>query len=234
MESVDTSNLMAEWHAGKFYHAYLLLGQKSESEELLRALCGITDTPRNLVMEIDNEEKGIISIDQIRDLTHSANLTSDKPKFIVLWGAETMNNSASNAILKILEEPPSKVTFLLQTSNYSLPLTIKSRCRLVRLSNKDMEGHTSSYQINMADNLSILFKQIEKVAKDDDIEAYLEELVFLVRNDMLKTKKSSLAEALSKIEQTRSRIKRNANPRLALENLIIYIKDIYERDIFQS
>ncbi|MFA6963536.1 MAG: hypothetical protein WC227_02360 [Patescibacteria group bacterium] len=233
MDSKDLLNLQNDWQDGNFYHAYLVLGNREESERLVNLLCEKSGTSRKFVTEIGDSDAGI-KIDQIRELIHSANLTKEGLRIIVLWDAETMNISASNALLKILEEPPAGVVFLLQSKNQSLSLTIKSRCRLVRLANTETKNHTSSYQINFADNLHVLLKQIEKVVKGEETEAYLLELVFLVRNDMIETKKSSLAEALTSIERTRQRIGKNANPRLALENLIIEIKDIYERDIFQG
>ncbi len=48
--------------------------------------------------------------------------------------AETMNEEASNSLLKALEEPPSYVRFLLcAPSEDSVLPTIRSRCRLLRL-----------------------------------------------------------------------------------------------------
>ena len=52
----------------------------------------------------------------------------------ILWGAEKMTNQASNAFLKILEEPPKNTYFLLIAENQEeiLP-TIVSRCQIVNL-----------------------------------------------------------------------------------------------------
>ena len=52
----------------------------------------------------------------------------------ILWGAEKMSNQASNAFLKILEEPPKDTYFLLIAENQEeiLP-TIVSRCQIVNL-----------------------------------------------------------------------------------------------------
>mgnify|MGYP000545085933 CR=1 FL=1 len=49
--------------------------------------------------------------------------------------AETMTRSAANAILKVLEEPPRNCVLMLLSSNPGALLpTIRSRCRLLRLS----------------------------------------------------------------------------------------------------
>jgi DNA polymerase-3 subunit delta' len=61
----------------------------------------------------------------------------------VIDGAETMNRSASNALLKTLEEPPVGVVLLLVSHRPgALAATIRSRCaklRLAPLANADLE-----------------------------------------------------------------------------------------------
>lgn len=73
----------------------------------------------------------IINVEQIRNITNSLVLTSDNNKYkvIIIDAIDDMNINACNALLKILEEPPQNVIFLLITHNYSNVLpTIKSRC----------------------------------------------------------------------------------------------------------
>ncbi len=38
-------------------------------------------------------------------------------KFMIIWMPEKMNNSASNKLLKLLEEPPEKTVFILLCEN---------------------------------------------------------------------------------------------------------------------
>ena len=52
---------------------------------------------------------------------------------IIIDKAEAMTNEAANCILKLLEEPPSYVIFLLLAINeFLLPATVVSRCQLFR------------------------------------------------------------------------------------------------------
>jgi len=238
VESISVSNLKEEWKEGNFFHAHLLLGEVDEAESLVNFLCETINIPKNMIIDIRGEsangKSGGIKIEQIRDLVHLVNLTSDKKKIAVIWQAETLNASAANSLLKILEEPPQNVIFLLQARSLSLPLTIKSRCRVVRLKRKNIDTHTSSYKIDFGESIHVFFKQVEGVVKNDEIDIYLEELVFSIRNDMLKYRNPRLVEAVGSILQTKSRISKNANPRLAIENLILFIKDIYDRNIFQG
>lgn len=77
-----------------------------------------------------------ISIDQIRQLQHSANLPpfEGRCRIFIIDGAELMSIEAANCLLKTLEEPVSKVVFILLTVNERLlPATVVSRCQRVEL-----------------------------------------------------------------------------------------------------
>lgn len=55
-------------------------------------------------------------------------------RIVVLDSIDACNRFASNAILKMLEEPPSKVLFLLMATSWSRVLpTIRSRCQRLRI-----------------------------------------------------------------------------------------------------
>ncbi|MCF6346172.1 MAG: DNA polymerase III subunit delta' [Thiomicrorhabdus sp.] len=78
------------------------------------------------------EDKKEISVEQVRTLVGKLNETSHQGGYKVIWveGAELLNQSAFNALLKTLEEPAPNTLFLLTTSNVGrLPETIKSRCQ---------------------------------------------------------------------------------------------------------
>jgi DNA polymerase-3 subunit delta' len=75
-----------------------------------------------------------ISIDQIRQVQHSANLPpfEGEYKVFIIEKAELLSIEAANALLKTLEEPESRVVFiLLTTDNSLLPETVVSRCQAV-------------------------------------------------------------------------------------------------------
>ena len=97
-----------------------------------------------LKKEIDEKTKKIknyINIDQIRKLNHFSRETSiieDLPKFILIDSADDLNLNASNALLKILEEPKiNTFFFLISHRPSSLLPTIKSRCLKINLPNHD-------------------------------------------------------------------------------------------------
>lgn len=73
-----------------------------------------------------------IKIDAVRRLIASLQLTSVRGgrRVVLLHPAESLNIQAANALLKILEEPPEGVVFLLVShARDKLLPTIKSRCR---------------------------------------------------------------------------------------------------------
>ncbi len=76
-------------------------------------------------------ENNLIKVKMVRELTNffvSTPHCSDH-KLAVIEGAHLMNTAAANALLKLLEEPPSRgLLFLLTDSKHKLMPTIKSRC----------------------------------------------------------------------------------------------------------
>ncbi len=78
--------------------------------------------------------KQFITVEQIRGLSADAIVLPNEAahKVYILDEAETMNTAAQNAALKLLEEPPAGVVFLLCTTNPMLLLpTVRSRCTVI-------------------------------------------------------------------------------------------------------
>ena len=77
-----------------------------------------------------------ISINQIREMEHSASLPpfEGRYKIFIVDKAELLSIEAANCLLKTLEEPVSKVIFILLTTNEKLlPATVVSRCQRLEL-----------------------------------------------------------------------------------------------------
>jgi DNA polymerase-3 subunit delta' len=81
-----------------------------------------------------------IRIDDIRALCEKLNQTSQYGGFrvAILNQAELLTLSAANSLLKTLEEPGENVLILLVTARtHRLPVTIRSRCQLLRFTMPD-------------------------------------------------------------------------------------------------
>ncbi|MBT4205511.1 MAG: hypothetical protein HOK64_07045 [Proteobacteria bacterium] len=99
--------------------------------------CGIfkSGNPDFLLVE-PREEGKQITIEQIRKVSHFFSLKShyEGQKICVVNSAESMNTNASNALLKILEEPPKNaLTILLSQSVGLIAPTVRSRCQIMKV-----------------------------------------------------------------------------------------------------
>lgn len=125
-----------------FVHAYLLtgpsmVGKRSFAHDLIRENHkGIEQgTVDQHTTVISVGERTSIPIDDIRAVRKALSLQAPEGvrRFILIDDAEGMTHEASNALLKILEEPPVAVTFFLVSSAPGALLeTIQSRCHEVR------------------------------------------------------------------------------------------------------
>lgn len=144
--------------AGRLSHAYLLHGTKGLGKRTLARifaaglLCGADERPCgqcNSCHKVEKEshpdlmvlrrqaDKSVITVEQIRTMREQAWLRPNESerRVILLEGADQMNPVAVGALLKILEEPPSYLVFILTADNMdAMPDTIASRCVCLELS----------------------------------------------------------------------------------------------------
>lgn len=145
--------------SGRLPHAWLItgapgIGKATFAFRLARAVLGGEDpsSPEGrrisaathadlLVVQRSYDEKrqryrGEIVADDVRPITAFLHRTAAEGgwRVVIIDGAEWLNRSAANALLKILEEPPPKAVLLLTSSapGRLLP-TIRSRCRRLEL-----------------------------------------------------------------------------------------------------
>ena len=93
------------------------------------------------IIEIDAASNN--GVDQIRDLKNKISIVPSKLKYkvYIIDEVHMLTNSAFNALLKTLEEPPSHVVFILATTEfYEVPETIVSRCQCFSFSRITLES----------------------------------------------------------------------------------------------
>ncbi|RMH52502.1 MAG: DNA polymerase III subunit gamma/tau [Zetaproteobacteria bacterium] len=148
-------------------HAYLLTGIRGVGKTTIARImamavnctrpqqgepCGecshcraITDGSALDVVEMDAASH--TGVDDIRDLIAAVRYppTSMAAKVYIIDEAHMLSNSAFNALLKTLEEPPEHALFILATTEADrLPVTVRSRCQrfdLARLSVEEIRAH---------------------------------------------------------------------------------------------
>jgi DNA polymerase III subunit delta' len=110
----------------------------------------VADKPRP-EWEGEERRRSIIT-DQIRDLSRrfATHPTFSTRRIVVIDGAETLELSAANALLKMLEEPPLGTVFILisHAPGRLLP-TIRSRCRMLRFAGLDDAAMTSALRAQL-------------------------------------------------------------------------------------
>lgn len=94
------------------------------------------------------KQKKEILVDQVRAMGADAYVIPNEAaaKVYIIKDADTMNEQAQNAALKILEEPPKGVHFILCVSNPErLLVTVRSRCVLISCAGEeDAEDESSA------------------------------------------------------------------------------------------
>ncbi|MBI3573444.1 DNA polymerase III subunit gamma/tau [Candidatus Kaiserbacteria bacterium] len=120
---------LKEKHAG---HAYLFVGSrgtgKTSVARILAKELGASDAD---IHEID--AASYTGVDNIRALREEAAVMpfESEKKVYIVDEVHMLSKSAFNAFLKLLEEPPSHVSFILATTELEkVPGTIQSRCQI--------------------------------------------------------------------------------------------------------
>jgi DNA polymerase III subunit delta' len=149
------SALLTSFKNQKLHHAILLHGKKgmgkaSFAREFAEEILGNKTAahPDLLLIEKDPEKREI-NVDKIRkifDFAHQTSASSPN-KFIIIDSACELNKSASNALLKILEEPRPNNFLILIAHNLNRVLpTIKSRCQIVKIADLSAADFTEILQ----------------------------------------------------------------------------------------
>ena len=172
-----TQTLKTQLQSGKLSHAYLFTGSrgtgKTSSAKILakavncenpqdgnpcnccKACLAIDSGSCMDVLEIDAASNN--GVDNVRDLRDDAIYTPSqvKKRVYIIDEVHMLSISAFNALLKIIEEPPEHLLFILATTElHKVPATILSRCQRFsfrRISQEDIAARLQyvAYQENI-------------------------------------------------------------------------------------
>ena len=172
-----TQTLKTQIMTGKMSHAYLFTGSRGTGKTscakiLAKAVnclnpdhgnpCNVCEACRAIdsgscmdVLEIDAASNN--GVDNVRDLRDDAVYTPSQVKMrvYIIDEVHMLSISAFNALLKIIEEPPEHLLFILATTElHKVPATILSRCQRFsfrRISQEDIAARLQyvAYQENI-------------------------------------------------------------------------------------
>jgi DNA polymerase III delta prime subunit len=209
--------------SGRVANAYLFVGpgkeKKKEAAFKLADILNCQKQDRILIVP----EGASIKINQIRELQSSVLYGPSISPYlmVVIEQADKMTDQAAAALLKTLEEPPSRVLFvLLAEREDKLAVTIRSRCQKIIFA-EEMEGwepkreyahfYDRFSEIDRA-GVSERLKLSAQLAKNrDSVEEILYDLVHFFRYQQKSI------DSARQILTTLRHVKRRANLRLCLD-----------------
>lgn len=181
----------------KIVHAYLLTGPRgsgktSSARILAKSLnclepcdkqsptvfpCGecsncvsIANSSSIDVIEIDAASHG--HVEDARNLIEKVNLASvsGKYKVYIIDEVHMLTTSAFNALLKVIEEPPNNVVFILATTELDkVPKTISSRCQQLRFKPISINDAIARLNhVSQKENININEDAIKLIAEHSD------------------------------------------------------------------
>ncbi|MDY3201585.1 MAG: DNA polymerase III subunit delta' [Arcobacter sp.] len=179
----------------------------------------LTKYPLHSTRIIKNEEKEEFLIAQATQAIKEAYIASNEKKYIFLCGS-TFRKEAQNSLLKILEEPPRNVVFIIITnSKTSLLPTIYSRLPYKYLK-KSLIKFESTLNINKLDLRDIynFLKENQKISKQE-AKDIVESILLKVNNQKINLSQKEL-EFFSKSIKL---LELNSRPINVLTTLLLFL-----------
>jgi len=148
-------------------------------------------------------KKGSISIDTVRKLQDYTYVTpmENEWKIVIIAQADRITNEGFNAFLKILEEPPTKVIFILITTEKNLlPETILSRSQLIKFSPLTVELQKEIFRKESFERFGRGIEETLFLNSQKKLEEKIEELFFSLPPKLRLTKWSDMIKKEWKVE----------------------------------
>ncbi len=216
---------------------------QSDNDDVVSSLIAKGGHPNilHLSRPYDGKTKKFMSaltVDEIRRTVSFFGTTraQDNWRICIVDSADDMNASAANALLKILEEPPSRtVFFIIANSPGRLLPTIRSRCRhlpLRSLSNRNLQSALAALGVDVSNINGNELQQICDLSggsvrkalvlyKQDGLNLYSR------FNDILATKDDQSPDwpQAHKMADELSRVNKDEHYRMLLEFASVFIND---------
>lgn len=245
--------LMRSVQAGRIVHALLFIGPKgtgkrTAANRCARTLlctgqdkpCGVCPACRKYLaglhpdVRILRPEKNVIRVSDIRSVLEYLSLRPYENGWhiVIIEQAETMNESAQNALLKTLENPSGKILFILiSDKSGGLLSTILSRCQIMRFCELSVDACADVLMSSgIEQHRSLLLSGIARGSVGQALELHDDPSYFVLREKVLEALESlsdsaSVAHAAAQIADEKEQCHR-----------ILDIMELWARDrmVFQN
>lgn len=173
------------------------------------------------------------SIDDIKNIIKETKIFYPKTRYYYLPDFHLSSIPAQNSFLKLLEEPPSNVQFILSTNNKNRLLpTIVSRVKIVKLLDKDKQNIIDK---SISDAIQGLINQTPttkipliqfKIADKESAKNILLQLIYFFREKLDSDKKSPLIiKEILRLDRLLD--SNNLNPQLTVDQALIFVWKMY-------
>jgi DNA polymerase III delta prime subunit len=203
----------------------LLTNENKQVEEFLKK----NFFPEDIITSL-YPEKTEYRIDQIRAFQKEVKYFNPKRRVYVLYDFNHSSLEAQNAFLKLLEEPPENVNFVLVSESfYQLVPTIVSRAKVIDLKNKTKKIDNQKIEkiISKLKDNQLFFLEI---ADQEEAANLILSIIYYFAQQIKKEFKSYqiLKESIKNLYFLQNN---NLNPQITLDNLLIFIHKCYNENI---
>ncbi|MCX7881311.1 MAG: hypothetical protein N2482_02230 [Patescibacteria group bacterium] len=213
----------------------VIFKQEKELERYLKKYLEQEKYPSGLIFEV-RPLKEEISINQIREIKRELMVNSTKKRVIIFFNFDKATFEAQNALLKTLEENVNNNQFILTVNNIEKVLpTIRSRSKTVFLI-EDKSQFSKKKQDNdflkKITSSSLPYFLKETISNKNEALKVMEQVLFTfyleLKNNHSIIEKNKAGNVLKKtLFLKRLLEENNLNSQLTIDNLLIYIWELY-------
>jgi len=205
----------------------LVTDNKREVKKYLKAISKEED----LFFEI-TPLSGQYSINEVREVIGETKIYFKQRRIYLFQDFHASSLEAQNTFLKVLEEPPHLVQFILTTNNpNSLLSTIRSRTKIINLGNKpilELDNNIKAALLTLIKEKKLnILSDIKFILKTkEDCLKILDQIILFFKGRLTVDKNSAaiLKEILKKKYLVESN---NLNPQLTIDHILIFIGKTY-------
>ncbi len=207
---------------------YIIVGTVNlDIKRAIKAIVKNLEVAEKDIFEILPEKKEI-TIGQIRELKKETIYESSIPRLYIIRQFDTAGLPAQNASLKLLEEHPANIQFILIASNeHAVIPTIRSRAKIIRIKNtkeivKELSAERVLDTLVKKGDMEAFMSETFATAKLESIDYIIDFFRIRARDDAHAT--NVLREAL----RIRALVTgNNVSPQVATDHLLIYVRQAY-------